>query len=1086
MQEQLDMLAKSVQELIKQQNASQNALINSNQPDKDSSCNKKNILANKAQEVIPAEEAEEEKSPDGVNVKTQDQARKVTESMEEGELGDEDYDLDDELREVLGEEIPVTETPVKINDNLKKWWQEWMSKGLIEEVRESLLKKQPKNENLSSEAPKVNLKVQRHLFDIAKKRDDHFAETQGCKLNEKVKDVKAIVKGASTSKTAEKPAAKKQTLRNLSQGNFRGPPARSRQAETHSRIVENSPEGDHGKECEVILVSKKEPQEVNTLAGRLSFFTEQWESISDDKFIIDWIRGYDIPFKTRPIQLIDPREPTWSSSDALRVQGAVDKLLQKKAIEVCTDADDQFVSTYFLIPKPDGSDRFIINLKKLNDYIETEHFKMEDLRSARHLIDRGAFMANLDLEDAYFLVRVNNVSRKYLRFRLKGQLYQFTCLPFDLCSSPFSFTKIMKPVVNMLRSRGLLSVVYLDDFLCIGNSYKSCKSNIQTTIKLMESLGFIINCNKSSTTPTRRFKYLGFVLDCEKYQVEITNEKRTQVKKMLDSIDLGSSYRIRIIAQLIGVLIACIPGVGYGRTYSKSLARAKWLALMINNKNFEGFMLLKKDVFEDIRWWKDYIMSANSRIKSHNYKLVVTSNASRTGWGAKSSGVVIQGFWSLEDWKFHINYLQLLAVFFALKCFASKLYDCEILLRIDNTTAIACINKAGGIRYPVLSELARKIWQWCEVRRIWPVATYIPSAWNVDADAASRVRNLDTEWELSPVAFQKILKVLGSPSIDLFASRINKKCVRFCSRYPDPDAESVDAFTVSWGKEYFYAFPPFVLVLPTLRKIINDEAVGIVTGASSTGNETLTCGREIIREAFVIKGIKEESISIMLSSLTESTVKQYERPLIRWLVFAQENNIDAFEAASTEVISFLASWFNEGAKYGTLNSSRAAISLISKNSLSNDPLISRFIRGTYKIRPAHPKYSETWDTDIVLTYIKTMTNLDKLKLKELSEITATLLILMTVHRLQTLALIKTGNIIESTVGLKIKISDLIKTSRPGASVQTIGHWINDLLKKAGVDTDIFTAYKAKHAAVSKAYSKGVNVDTIRRTAAGKK
>ncbi|XP_074105591.1 uncharacterized protein LOC141531585 [Cotesia typhae] len=451
------------------------------------------------------------------------------------------------------------------------------------------------------------------------------------------------------------------------------------------------------------------------LAERFSLFTEHWEGISDDKFIIDWIRGYDIPFKTRPTQLIEPREPTWSPSDHLRVQRAIDKLLQKKAIEVCIDSDDQFVSTYFLVPKPDGSDRFIINLKKLNDYIETDHFKMEDLRSARHLIDRGAFMANLDLEDAYLLVRV-----------------------------------------------------------------------------------------------------------------EITNEKRTQVKKMLDSVELGSRYRIRFIAQLMGVLIACIPGVQYGKAYSKRLERAKWLALLVSNKSFEGFMLLKEDVFEDIRWWKDNIMWASSRIKSHNYKLVITSDASRTGWGAESSGVVTQGFWSIQDQKFHINYLELLAAFFALKCFASELYDCEILLRIDNTTAIAYINKAGGIRYPVLSELARKIWQWCEVRKIWPVATYIPSALNVDADAASRVKNLDTEWELSPVVFQKILKVLGSPSIDLFASRINKKCVRFCSRYPDPDAESVDAFTVSWSKEYFYAFPPFALVLPTLRKIINDEAVGIV------------------------------------------------------------------------------------------------------------------------------------------------------------------------------------------------------------------------------------------------------------------
>ncbi|CAG5083035.1 Protein of unknown function, partial [Cotesia congregata] len=36
-----------------------------------------------------------------------------------------------------------------------------------------------------------------------------------------------------------------------------------------------------------------------------------------------------------------------------------------------------------------------------------------------------------------------------------------------------------------------------------------------------------------------------------------------------------------------------------------------------------------------------------------------------------------------------------------------------------------------------------------------------------------------------------------------------------------------------------------------------------------------------------------------------------------------------------------------------------------------------------------------------------------------------------------------------------------------------------LLTKAGVDTETFTAYSLKHASVSKAYKRGVNVDTIR-------
>lgn len=111
---------------------------------------------------------------------------------------------------------------------------------------------------------------------------------------------------------------------------------------------------------------------------------------------------------------------------------------------------------------------------------------------------------------------------------------------------------------------------------------------------------------------------------------------------------------------------------------------------------------------------------------------------------------------------------------------------------------------------------------------MWVFASYISSKQNVQADIASRVSNIDTEWELSATAFTQIQRTFGQFSIDLFASRINNKCRRFCSRFPDPDATIVDAFTFSWHKENFYAFPPFALILPMLRKIISDSASGVV------------------------------------------------------------------------------------------------------------------------------------------------------------------------------------------------------------------------------------------------------------------
>ncbi|XP_015125042.1 uncharacterized protein LOC107046839 [Diachasma alloeum] len=266
----------------------------------------------------------------------------------------------------------------------------------------------------------------------------------------------------------------------------------------------------------------------------------------------------------------------------------------------------------------------------------------------------------------------------------------------------------------------------------------------------------------------------------------------------------------------------------------------------------------------------------------------------------------------------------------------------------------------------------------------------------------------------------------------------------------------------------------------------------------------------------------------MLNSITESTRKQYEGPLKRWKEFTKEENINLFDPKATEVIKFLTLRYNEGASYGTLNSSRSAISLISKNDLSKDKLLSRFFRGISKIRPPKAKYSTTWDTEKVLSFIEDSKDKEDLTLKELSEITITLLALATAHRLQTFSFIHIDNIEITPTRVRIKIPDLIKNSRPGKAQpvlslpllnqrkkvcvastilhylkitkdirgdnkklfisttrpyhpvcpQTLGHWIKSLLGKAGINTKEFSAYSTKHAAISAAYDRGIDINTI--------
>lgn len=87
----------------------------------------------------------------------------------------------------------------------------------------------------------------------------------------------------------------------------------------------------------------------------------------------------------------------------------------------------------------------------------------------------------------------------------------------------------------------------------------------------------------------------------------------------------------------------------------------------------------------------------------------------------------------------------------------------------------------GGIQFPNLNSIAKEIWKWCEHRNIWVYASYIKSKENTIADRESRVLEPETEFEISNKAFLKIESKSGKPEIDLFASRVDKKCDKYIS-----------------------------------------------------------------------------------------------------------------------------------------------------------------------------------------------------------------------------------------------------------------------------------------------------------------
>lgn len=101
-------------------------------------------------------------------------AEKIPEILNEQEV------IKDNVLKVLGIDPTCTYKEIKYHPELSNTWSKWMVEGLPEKNKKEILESYNRRSDFYSEAPKLNLEIVPLLTDIAKKRDQHFTETQNC------------------------------------------------------------------------------------------------------------------------------------------------------------------------------------------------------------------------------------------------------------------------------------------------------------------------------------------------------------------------------------------------------------------------------------------------------------------------------------------------------------------------------------------------------------------------------------------------------------------------------------------------------------------------------------------------------------------------------------------------------------------------------------------------------------------------------------------------------------------------------------------------------------------------------------------
>jgi len=563
----------------------------------------------------------------------------------------------------------------------------------------------------------------------------------------------------------------------------------------------------------------------------LQQFVPAWKDITDDPEVLDWVEHCHLEFidGVPPVQETDYKVIQFNDAEAAIIESEIVQLLNKGVIVESPHSQGEFVSSIFVRLKKNGVDyRMILNLKELNKFIVYRLFKMDSLKTVTDLMSQGCYMASVDIKDAYYTVPIATEHQKFLKFRWRDKLYQYTCLPNGLASAQSIFTKLLKPVFNIMRQKGYLSSSYIDDCYLQGATYGECHDNVQETLMLLGDLGFPIHNEKSVLIPSQVLTFLGFVLNSVTMTVQLTKSRKQKLKTACLTLVNKEPCTIQSVAEVIGVIVSSFPGVEHGPLHYRSLERDKSHALRENKGNFGSSMILSPSSRAELNWWISNVDTSLKLISHGEPELHIQTDASALGWGGLRGEQRTGGRWTQQEASHHINYLELLAVFLTIKALCGNCANLHIRVQCDNTTAVCYINNMGGSKSPDCNSVARQIWDYCVERHIWISASHLPGCENTEADRESRHFNDRTEWQLASDVYYSITGQFGQPSIDLFASRLNKQCPVYASWRPDPDAMFVDAFSANWNNFFFYAFPPFSLIGKCLEKIQANRAEGIL------------------------------------------------------------------------------------------------------------------------------------------------------------------------------------------------------------------------------------------------------------------
>jgi hypothetical protein len=364
------------------------------------------------------------------------------------------------------------------------------------------------------------------------------------------------------------------------------------------------------------------------------------------------------------------------------------------------------------------------------------------IRVVRELGDAGVVV---DVENAFFSLRVAEQDSHLLRFRWQGSVYRLRALPMGWALAPRVFhcvhAALMASAVARVDTTARFAN-YIDDTLLIASSVAMANdlaSHVRADV--FEGSGLTESAktrpNAASATPL----FTGFVVDFARQRVILPEQKRklyiADVQQCLDRPGVVERVHLETI---IGRLVHARAAVPDALLWLPALYAA--LCLPPRQRRPLCCPSLKERIVIECEWWVATLSTpcwasfAPRRQCSSECATDGALDTQRQSWAAAFDGEVICG--SVEPQLAHIGLVEAYAVSKAVEKWRRKWRGQSIRLHVDNAQLFFAIASRRSTGDAALAQIVRTTLAQATQYSITLVPSWVPSADNDVADAYTR------------------------------------------------------------------------------------------------------------------------------------------------------------------------------------------------------------------------------------------------------------------------------------------------------------------------------------------------------------